>query len=289
MKKIGLVVNFKKEQAVEALKHIASLATGMGFEILADETTARHCPAFTVCAINRFAEDGAEAVVVLGGDGTMLEALHRMGERSLPMMGLNIGSLGFLTSVESVRFGDALKMLREDRFRLIPRSVCAVMVRRSDGRLEPLPHALNDVVINHGACAHAIQLEVSLNERIVADFLCDGIILATPTGSTAYSLSANGPILLPDVSALIVNVICPHTLTFRPLVVRDDTHIAIRILACDTPVVVSSDGRDDSLLKKGDVVEVRRAFSDVVLVELEGYHACDVLQRKLQWGHNLRP
>lgn len=289
MKKIGLVVNFKKEQAVEALKHIASLATGMGFEVLADEITARHSPSFSICAINRFVDNGAEGVVVLGGDGTMLDALHRMGERSLPMMGLNIGSLGFLTSVESQRFGEALKMLREDRFRLTPRSVCTVKVLRNDGRQDPLPHALNDVVINHGACAHAIQLELSLNDSVVTDFLCDGIIVATPTGSTAYSLSANGPILLPDVSALIVNVICPHTLTFRPLVVRDDTRIAIRVLTGDTPVVVSSDGRDDSLLKKDDIVEVRRGRSDVVLIELEGYHACDVLQRKLRWGHNLRP
>ncbi len=285
MKTIGLIANFKKERAAESVKHLASLAAGMGFTLLAEARAAAMSPTIKECPVKSFAQRGAEAVVALGGDGTMLDASHQLVGQHLPMMGLNIGSLGYLTGVEEHQFGEALQQLREDRFGVSLRSALAVTVlHRLDGTLVPLPDALNDVVANHGASAHAVEIELLLDEKPVAVFLCDGIIVASPTGSTAYSLSAGGPILLPDTAALVISLICPHTLTSRPLVVRDTTRIAFQVVACDVPMIVSSDGREDEPLCCGDRVEIARSTHDVPVIELHGYNPCDVLRRKLRWG-----
>ena len=284
MKTIGLIVNFKKAQAVEAVKHVASLAAGMGFTVVSEARAAALCPTIQESPVGAFAQRGAEAVVVLGGDGTMLDASHHLAGQHLPMMGLNIGSLGYLTSVEEHQFGEALQQLREDRYGVSRRSALAVRVLHKEGACVALPDALNDVVANHGATAHAVELELLLDEKSVANFLCDGIIVATPTGSTAYALSAGGPILLPDAQALVISMICPHTLTSRPLVVRDTTRIAIRVITCDAPMILSSDGRDDVPLLEGDLVDIVRSAHDVPVIELFGYNPCDVLRRKLRWG-----
>jgi NAD+ kinase len=284
MKTIGLIVNFKKEQAVESVKHVASLAAGMGFTVLSEARAAALCPTLHECPVASFAQRGAEAVVVLGGDGTMLDASHQLAGQRLPMMGLNIGSLGYLTSVEAHQFADALQQLREDRCGVSLRSALAVRVLHKEGSCVALPDALNDVVANHGATAHAVEVELLLDEKPVANFLCDGIIVATPTGSTAYSLAAGGPILLPETQALVISLICPHALTSRPLVMRDTARIAIRVITCDVPMILSSDGRDDEPLFEGDRVEIVRSPHDVPVIELHGYNPCDVLRRKLRWG-----
>jgi len=284
MKTIGLIANFKKERAAESVKHVASLAAGMGFSVLAEARAAALSPAIRECPIASFTQKGAEAVVALGGDGTMLDASHQMVGQHLPLMGLNIGSLGYLTSVEEHQFGDALHQLREDQYRVSLRTALAVTVLHQNGRRVSLPDALNDVVTNHGASPHAVEIELSLDEKPVASFLCDGIIVATPTGSTAYSLSAGGPILLPDAAALVISMICPHALTSRPLVAKDTARIALRAVACDVPMLVSSDGREEEPLMCGDRVEITRSPHSVPVVELHGYNACDVLRRKLRWG-----
>jgi NAD+ kinase len=284
MKTIGLIANFEKARAVEAIKHVSSLAAGMGFTVYAEERAAALCPAERVCPVGHFASKGVEAVVVLGGDGTMLDAAHKVTGQHLPLMGLNIGSLGYLTSVEEHQFGEALQQLHEDRYAVSRRSALALKVLHKEGSCVSLPDALNDVVANHGASAHAVELELLLDEKPVASFLCDGIIVATPTGSTAYSLSAGGPILLPDAQALVISLICPHTLTSRPLVMRDTTRIAVRVISSEVPMIVSSDGHEEEPLLIGDTVEIVRSIHDVQVIELHGYNPCDVLRRKLSWG-----
>lgn len=285
MKTIGVVANFEKERAAEAIKHVSALACGMGFTVYAEERAAALCPSERVCAVDAFAARGVEVVVVLGGDGTMLDAAHKVAGQGLPLMGLNIGSLGYLTCVEERQFGDALQQLRENRYDVSRRSALSVTVIHDGGaRRVPLPDALNDVVVTRGASGHAVELELLLDERPATQVLCDGIIVATPTGSTAYSLSAGGPILLPDTPALVISMICPHTLTSRPLVVRDTTRIAVRSVACAVPMLVSHDGRDGDSLLAGDRVEIMRSRNDVPLIELHGYNPCDVMRRKLGWG-----
>jgi len=288
MKKIGLFVNQLKPHVMEEVKHVASLAAGMGFSVYADAEISKQSPTIQGCDIQQFSHLGVEGVVVLGGDGTMLTAAHQLAGLGLPLMGLNMGSLGYLTSVEQHQFSEALQQLREDRYQVSSRAALATRVVHTSGEVEKIQDALNDVVVNHGASGRAVELELMLNELTVATFLSDGVIVATATGSTAYSLSAGGPIILPDAETFVINVICPHTLTFRPLVVKSTTRIAIRVVKSSVPVIVSSDGRDDVELHANDKVEIVRSEQDVPVIELNGYNACDVLCRKLCWGHTER-
>jgi len=288
MKKIGLFVNQKQSQALEEVKHVASLAAGMGFSVYADTEISKLSPTINVCDIKVFSRLGVEGIVVLGGDGTMLEASHRLTGQKLPLMGLNMGSLGYLTSVEQHQFSEALQQLREDLYQISFRAALSTRIVHQSGSVETIPDALNDVVVNHGASGRAIELELSLNDFALARFLSDGVIVATATGSTAYSLASGGPIMLPDADTFVVNVICPHTLTFRPLVVKSTTRVSLRVIKCSAPLIVSSDGRDDVKLEIGDTVEVVRSENDVPIIELNGYNACDVLCRKLRWGHTER-
>ena len=284
MRTIGLIANFKKEQADDSVRRVASLAAGMGFSVVAEARAASANPAIRECPLASFKAQGVESVVVLGGDGTMLDASHKLAGQHLPMMGLNIGSLGYLTSVEECQFGDALQQLREDRYDVSLRTALSLSVLHGGGAKVSLPDALNDAVISRGSSGRAVELELLLDGHSVSTFLCDGIIVATPTGSTAYSLSAGGPILLPDAQALVVSMICPHALTSRPLVVKDSTKITLRAVDCDSPMIVSSDGRDNEPLHAEDRVEISRSPHNVPVIELRGYNPCDVLRRKLRWG-----
>ena len=284
MRTIGVIANFEKARAVEAIRHVSALAGGLGFTVYAEERAAVLCPAERVCPVDSFAANGVEAVVVLGGDGTMLDAVHRVAGQNLPLMGLNIGSLGYLTSVEEYQFDDALQQLYENRYDVSLRSALTVKALQQQGVRDVFPDALNDVVVSRGGSGRAVELDLLLDDKPVARALCDGVIVATPTGSTAYSLSAGGPILLPDTPAFVISMICPHTLTSRPLVIRDTAMIAIRVVSCEVPVIVSLDGRDDAPLQKGDTVVVGRSTRNVPLIELHSYNPCDVLRRKLGWG-----
>ena len=143
---------------------------------------------------------------------------------------------------------------------------------------------MNDLVVSRGASGRAVRLELSLDGIFVTTYICDGIIVSTPTGSTAYGLSAGGPVVMPGTAALIVAVICPHTLSSRPLVVPDSTMVAIRVAKTSAPLVASVDGQDDLILEQGDLVEVRRSPRDVPVIHLPDYDAYSVLNRKLGWG-----
>lgn len=260
------------------------MASGMGFVVYVEERVAALCPSERVCPVSEFSNNGVETVVVLGGDGTMLDAAHKIASQKLPLMGLNIGSLGYLTSVEEHRFAEALQQLRENRYDVSLRSALSVKIAHKTGSDVRLPDALNDVVISRGASGRAVALELMLDDRPVTQVLCDGIIVATPTGSTAYSLSTGGPIMLPDTPALVISMICPHTLTSRPLVIRDTMKITIQALSCEVPMIVSQDGQDDEPFHNGDSAEILRSTEDIPLIELHGYNPCDVLRRKLGWG-----
>ena len=284
MKTIGIIANLEKNRAVEAIRNVSDLADGMGFTVYAGECAAALCPPERICPVAEFAARGVEAVVVLGGDGTMLDAAHRTAGQNLPLMGLNIGSLGFLTSVEEQYFAVALQQLREGRFTVSLRAALAMEVVRRDGERFSLPDALNDVVVSRGASGLAVEIDLALDEKAVTRVLCDGIIVSTPTGSTAYSLSAGGPILLPDTPATVISMISPHTLTYRPLVIRDTVRVSLHAATCVVPMIVSSDGRDSKPLQRGDTVRIARSPRSVPLIELHGYDPCDVLRRKLGWG-----
>lgn len=284
MKTIGVITNFNKKQAVDLLQKVVSFSESLGLDVWlqcsgnAAEISEQCCP------VEQFSAKGVEAVVVLGGDGTMLDAAHQMENVKLPMMGLNIGSLGYLTSVEDHQYQDALRHLHEGSFSVSSRTALSIKVLQKNGGFTHLPDALNDAVVTRGATGHAVKLELMLEGMSVSYFLCDGIIVATPTGSTAYSLSAGGPIVMPSTPAFVMSLICPHSLTSRPLVLCDTTEIVIRVVECGSSMIASSDGRKSVMVEEGDRIEICRSKLVVPVIELHGYNPYEVLRRKLSWG-----
>lgn len=283
MKRIGLIANHGKTSSAAMVRSIVQLAERLGIELLASPETVAAGGGGRACPVESFPGQ-VDAAVVLGGDGTMLNTAHRLQGSGVPLMGLNLGALGYLTSVEATRIEEALVCLREDRFTISQRAALASLVVRANGDRVIAMDALNDLVVSRGASGRAVGLELSLDGVFVTTYICDGIIVSTPTGSTAYALSAGGPIVMPDTAALVVVVICPHTLSSRPLVVPDSTMVAIRVAKTAAPLVASVDGQDDFVLGQGEQVEVRRSPRDVPVIHLPGYDAYLVLDRKLGWG-----
>jgi NAD+ kinase len=283
MKRIGLIVNHGKPTAANMARTLVQLARKLGLELLTSAETAAVAGGGQVCAVESF-PGRVDAVVVLGGDGTMLNAAHRLQGSGVPMMGLNLGDLGYLTSVDATRIEEALVCLREERITVSRRAALANVIERTNGDRVVTVDALNDLVVSRGASGRAVRLELSLDGIFVTTYTCDGIIVSTPTGSTAYALSAGGPIVMPGTAALVVAVICPHTLSSRPLVVPDSSTVAIRVAKSAAPLVASVDGQDDFTLEQGERVEVRRSPRDVPVIHLPDYDGYSVLDRKLGWG-----
>ena len=253
MKRIRFFANSEKPAAVEALNRLTEAARGIGLEL---------------------DDSNPEAVVVLGGDGTMLSAVHRFP--GLPLLGLNLGSLGYLAGVERPHFEAALKALRADDFTVSRRTALKVGEQI----------ALNDVVVSKSVSGHAAVIELEIDGRFATRFFADGLVVATPTGSTAYSLSAGGPILLPDSQSIVITPICPHALTSRPLVVRDTVRLGVRVRPRPgaESLEAFADGAPAGHLAEGDSLAIAKAEEGVPLLQLSGYDPCDVLNRKLGWS-----
>jgi len=284
MKRIGVMVNSRKRHAAEAVRRVAAEAAAAGLELVADSRAADVAGGVPLSPVADFRRT-VEAVIVLGGDGTVLEAVRQFQGQDLPLMGLNIGSLGYLTCVGDAQFGDAIRALRADAFTRDRRATIASRIVRASGETEDLADALNEVVVSRGASGRLVWLGLEINREAVLTSACDGMVVSTPTGSTAYALSTGGPLLLPDTPALEIAVICPHTLSFRPLVVPDSAAVTIRMARAPAAApLVSVDGQDDLPLGLGDRVEMQRSPRGVTLLHLPGYSPCAVMNRKLGWG-----
>ncbi len=284
MKRVGVMVNCRKARAAEAVRRVAAEAAAVGLELVADSRAAAVAGQVPLCPITDF-QKCVEAVVFLGGDGTVLEAARQFQGQDLPLMGLNIGSLGYLTCVGDAQFGDAIRALRNDAFTRDRRATIAGRIVRASGEAEELADALNEIVVSRGASGRLVWLGLEIDREAVMTSACDGMVVSTPTGSTAYALSTGGPLLLPGTPALEIAVICPHTLSFRPLVVPDSVAVAICVARAPAAApLVSVDGQDDLPLALGDRVELRRSPRGVTLLHLPGYSPCAVMNRKLGWG-----
>lgn len=230
----------------------------------------------------------ADLAIALGGDGTMLRVARDVAPRGIPLLGVNIGTLGFLSGTEAGDLKRCLDAVLAGRFAVEERSMLSAEVLRGGRKIFGSDLALNEVVIRCGEQARAITLSTRSGERFVADYFGDGLIIATPTGSTAYSLAASGPIIDPSLDVTLVAPICPHALTQRPLIVPAHLPLTIRLgkrREGEVPrVLVSLDGRPGCDLKLGDEVRVRRAETPLRLLLPPGRSFFEVLRRKLKWG-----
>lgn len=227
--------------------------------------------------------DLADLVVVLGGDGTLISVARLVGDRQVPILGVNLGSLGFLTEVTLDELYPALESCLAGDYRVSERMMLRVAIIR-DGSVIQTHQVLNDMVINKGALARIVDLETTVNGSYLTTFKADGLIISTPTGSTGYSLSANGPIIHPDLDCLAITPICPHTLTNRPIVVASDALITVRLQSQNEDVFLTLDGQVGFELKYGDSIRIERATHRTRLVVSRSKDYFEVLRTKLKWG-----
>ncbi len=285
MKILGVVANVEKEQAPTVLARLSAQAARAGIALVPDFATAALMGVKDVTRGGPF-PDSIEAVMVLGGDGTMLRAVRALAGRDVPVIGVNLGSLGFMTSVAQSDLDRAVDCLARDEYSISRRAIleCRIL---SAGAAEGRYRALNDVVVT-SIHSRVVTLRMHVNGQEVGDFVCDGLIVSTPTGSTGHSLSAGGPVLMPEAGALVVSLICPHTLSTRPLVLPDDVTIEVLVTASSGSLSASVDGQVGQLLSQGDRLSVRRDERGVRFMHLPGYSYFGVLRQKLHWrGSNV--
>lgn len=281
MKRIGIICKIGRPEPVEILKEFLPWMRNKGYEVFLDAETAG--------LLNMEGHQRSQipsmvdVIIVLGGDGTMLGVARLVGDRGVPILGVNLGGLGFITEVNRDEIFEAVEKVLSGSCSIEDRIMLAAVVHRHGERIANFV-VLNDVVINKGALARIIDLETYINNFYVTTFKADGLIISTPTGSTAYSLSAGGPILYPTLNSIVLTPICPHTLTNRPIVLPDDFTIEIMMRSESEDVFLTLDGQVGFSLRKNDVIEVKKSeFTTKLLIPCERDYF-QVLRTKLKWG-----
>jgi NAD+ kinase len=224
-----------------------------------------------------------DLVIVLGGDGTYLHAVRLVGPNKIPILGINMGSLGFLTETRKDDLYDAVTMTLEGRMEMRPRAMLEVKVQRN-GKLIHHDHALNDVVLERGPFSQLITIAIFSEHHLVGEIKADGVVVASPTGSTAYNLAAGGPILHPHVHSIVVTPICPHSLTHRPIIFPDDQALTFRLLIKNQRAYLHIDGQIGGDLRAGDEVIVTRSETDHYILRKSSQNYFDLLREKLRFG-----
>ncbi len=280
--KVGVIARTDKPQAGPLVAELLQALADRGVEALCEEATARLAGATGGMATGVLAET-ADLLVVLGGDGTLLRVVHGLHGHIKPVFGINLGSLGFLTCVSSEDWREAVRCIADGDYVLSDRSRLEVRAEREGRELVHFT-ALNDAVVSRGRLSQLIKLEVCVDGRVLTVYNADGLIVATPTGSTAYSLSAGGPILLPDSGSLVITPICPHVLTNRSTVVSDRAVLTVRLLGEATGVTLNVDGEETVELQSGDLLTMERAAVSLPLVMMPHTTFSGVLRQKLKWS-----
>ena len=228
----------------------------------------------------------ADLLIVLGGDGTILSVARSAHPFNVPIFGVNLGALGFLAEVTLPDLYEVLEKVLNGQFECENRMLLNACVWRGKKKVVDY-HVLNDVVINKGALARIVNLEVRVNSQYMTSYRADGLIIATPTGSTAYSLSAGGPIIHPSMDALVLSPICPFTLTNRSIVIPDQSLIQVELATENENVRVTFDGQEGCDMLQGDILEVKKAQTSIQLIQAPGKNYYQTLRNKLHWGSDV--
>ncbi|GBD07722.1 NAD kinase [bacterium HR21] len=284
--RVGLFLNTQSAEAIRWAEHGAQRLLERGFEVCLPAEFAPYMgrQLLSRLLVHPIAHVGdiADLILVFGGDGTMLAAAQQFLQSGIPLMGINVGKLGFLAEFGVHELEGALDALLHGTYRVVDRTVLEAEVRQKRF------YALNEVVIEKHASPRMVRLRAHVNEHHIADYRADGLIVTTPTGSTAYSLSCGGPIIAPNARVLCLTPICPHMLTLRALVIPDDCRIRIEVLSDDGAVLVP-DGQRQEPLAPGDSVTVHLAPYVLKLVKHAESSYFDLLRRKLLWAADAVP
>jgi NAD+ kinase len=288
IKRIGIVL---KPHQPDALKTICDLIVWLsqkGIELVGGPEIERErvehetgCPVDQV-ETNQLAAS-VDLILVLGGDGTMIATARMIGDYEVPVLGVNYGGLGYLAEFRIEELYSALESILSNNYRLDKRVMLRVDLYRGNETITS-NRVLNDVVINKSALARIIEIEAYLNQQFVNSFRADGLIISTPTGSTAYNLSAGGPVVFPSMNAIVITPICPFTLSNRPIVVPDDATIELRLKTDLEEVALTLDGQVGFPLKLDDQVMIQKSLTTFNLIQPMNRNYFEVLRDKLRWG-----
>lgn len=281
MRTLAVIVNQEKSGTRELLPKLISKAEALGLELLFEADDAAWLPNQTCLACDELFHR-ADAVLTLGGDGTLLSAVRRMGENPLPLLGINFGKLGFLTSVTQDQVDQALEALADGTF-ITSRRPLLECSYRNPGESPKTARVLNDVVMSWGKSSHIATLEVTVNGGALTTYTCDGLIVSTPTGSTGHSLSAGGPILSPETEDLVLSPICPHSMTVRPVVLSSTSELGINLAPHSKSLVLACDGQPVLEMVPGAKLDIKISDLKVELLQLPDYNYWEVLRNKLHW------
>jgi NAD+ kinase len=288
MKRIGIIAKQNKPEAGIVIGRLVEWLHPRGVEVYIDDGTLKSIPSNLMSSsLNSMQKEEipshAEMIIVLGGDGTLLSVARLAGSHHVPILGVNLGGLGFLTEITLEELYRVLERVIQGDFVTDERVVFNAAVFRREEKLAEFI-VLNDAVINKGALARIIDIETTINGEYLTTFKSDGLIISTPTGSTAYNLSAGGPIVHPSLHCIIITPICPHTLTNRPIMIPDDVKVRAILKSKQQEVFLTLDGQQGFVLEFADVVEVKKAEGKILLIKSPYRHYFEVLREKLKWG-----
>jgi len=282
---IGLIAHAAKPEARAVVRELVKALSESKLTFALEKSTAQLAGRKSTLDERALARK-AELLVVMGGDGTILRVVHKLGPNIRPIFGINIGSLGFLTCAGPAEIESAVRSIAEANYLLSPRHLLMVEITDASGRVGR-HYALNDVVVSRGERSQLVKIHVEIDGVELTDYNADGLIIATPTGSTAYSLAAGGPVLMPDSGAFVVTPICPHVLTNRSTVVSDRSVIEAQ-LKVEQQVFVTIDGRASRAFRVGDTLRITKSDRVLPLAMLPQRLFPEVLRQKLKWrGSNV--
>lgn len=281
-KTIGVIAHTGKPGVAELFDAVAKEFDRFSISILVEKETAGLVGRRSDGTIAQLGEQ-ADLLVVLGGDGTILSVAGQLGEAIKPIFGINVGSLGFLTCSNSAAYPEAVEHIAKGRITFSNRTLLDVKVSNQNKEIVAIT-GLNDAVLSRGELSRLIRLRTRVNGESLTEFNADGIIVATPTGSTAYSLSAGGPIMAPESGVFVITPICPHVLTNRSIIVSDDSLIEVEGSEPDYPVYLTVDGGEPLRMEVGSVVAIRKAEKTLPLAVMPEASFFSVVRQKLKWS-----
>jgi len=288
IKRIGLVLKPHQPEALETICELTQWLTARGIELVGGPEIERdRIQKATGCSVREVQSDKlaqeVDLVLVLGGDGTMIATARMIRDSDVPVLGVNFGGLGYLAEFRIEELHSALEAILAENYRLDKRVMLSVELLRGQESITK-NRVLNDVVINKSALARIIEIEAYFNQQFVNSFRADGLIVSTPTGSTAYNLSAGGPVIFPSMNAIVITPICPFTLSNRPIVVPDDADIELRLKTDKEDVALTLDGQVGFALQVEDRVMIKKSNTTFKLIQPANRNYFDVLRDKLRWG-----
>lgn len=281
-KKIGIIAHTGKPGAAELVKAVTKEFSRFSIAVAIEKETARLVGKRSSSSVAKLAAE-TDLLVVLGGDGTILSVAGHLGAATKPIFGINVGSLGFLTCVSSGSYREAVEHIAKGKITFSERTLLEVRMEGGKGKDKGII-GLNDAVFSRGEISRLIRLRTRVNGEALTEFNADGLIVATPTGSTAYSLSAGGPIMAPESGVFVITPICPHVLTNRSIIASDNSLIEVEVTERDYPVFLTVDGRDPIRVETGAIVAIRKAKKTLPLAVMPDVSFFSVVRQKLKWS-----